>query len=149
MTSFSTQLLQNAVASGLVVASGVEDLFPSNNAMMQNVKMGGAIILAEDAVSYFNGNGSLIMSLNGYELLDRVFFASSFYAALSKVGATRRIINALDGLSPLPETVNDALVDAGLTMINRTLSDLLEQNPTVNSTPLRYVVHPSYIVRGG
>ena len=34
MTSFSTQLLQNTIAAGLVVASGVEDLLPSNSAFM-------------------------------------------------------------------------------------------------------------------
>ncbi len=148
MTSFSTQLLQNTIAAGLVVASGVEDLLPSKSAFMQNVKMGGAIVLAEDAVSYFNGNGSLVLTLNGYELFDRIFFASNFTYGLSKVGATQRIIASLDGLSPLPEPVNDALVDGGLIMLNRTLSDLLEQNASVNSTPLRYLVHPSYLVRG-
>ncbi len=105
-------------------------------------------MVAEDLVMYLNGQGSLILNLNYYELFDRIFFASGFVYGLTRVGATSKLIKALEGVSPLPPMINDSLVDGAMIMLNRTTSDLLEASATFNSTPLKYLVHPSYLVRG-
>ncbi len=145
-TNMLNLLLQNAAAAGLIVISGINDIIPTPTPMMTWVKIGTTQVVAEDLVNYVNGGGSLILNLDYRTLFDRIFFASGFVYGLSKVGATQRAIQLLEGVSPLPENVNDALVDGALVMLNRTTSDLLDANATVNSTPLRYLLHPSYLL---
>ena len=147
MSSFFTLLLENAAAAGLIVLTGINNVIPTSSPGMEYIKLGTTQVVAEDLVMYLNGHGSLILGLNYYELFDRIFFASGFVYGLTKVGATSKLIRALEGVSPLPPTVNDSLIQGALILLNRTTSDLLDASATVNSTPLKYLIHPSYLVR--
>ena len=147
MASFFTRLLENAAAAGLVVLSGVNNVIHTTSPGMEWIKIGTTQVVAEDLINYMNGQGSLVLNLDYFTLFDRIFFASGFVYGLSKVGATQRLIRALDGLTPLPPTFNDALVNGSLILLNREVTDLLDANATINSTPLRYLLHPSYLVR--
>ena len=150
MSSMLTQLLQNAAAAGLVVFSGVNNVIPSTGAM-QWVQLGTTQIVSEDIIRYLTTGQSLILGLNYYELFDQIFFASGFVYGLSKVGATQSLLRVVDNSlgSVLPQMATDALVDGSLIMLNRTTYSLLESMPQVSSTPLKYLIHPSYLVTQG
>ena len=147
MSALLTHVLENALAAGLIVMTGLNQVIPGEGNMVW-VRLGAQQVVAEDLVNYMTGQGSVILSLDYYELFDRIFFASGFVYGLSRVGATSNAIRALEQVSPFPGNINDALVDGSMILLNRTVSDLMDTSSTVLSTPLRYLVHPSYLVRG-
>ncbi len=147
MSALLTRVLENALSAGLIVMTGLNQVIPGEGNMVW-VRLGAQQVVAEDLVNYMTGHGSVILSLDYYELFDRIFFASGFVYGLSRVGATSNAIRALEQVSPFPGNINDALVDGSMILLNRTVSDLMETSSTVLSTPLRYLVHPSYLVRG-
>ncbi len=147
MSALLTRVLENALAAGLIVMTGLNQVIPGEGNMVW-VRLGAQQVVAEDLVNYMTGQGSVILSMDYYELFDRIFFASGFVYGLSRVGATANAIRALEQVSPFPGNINDALVDGSMILLNRTVSDLMDTSSTVLSTPLRYLVHPSYLVRG-
>ena len=147
MSALLTRVLENALAAGLIVMSGLNHVIPGEGNMVW-VRLGAQQVVAEDLVNYMTGQGSVILSMDYYELFDRIFFSSGFVYGLSRAGATANAIRALEQVSPFPANINDALVDGSMIVLNRTVSDLMETSSTVLSTPLRYLVHPSYLVRG-
>ncbi len=141
-----TRLAENALAAGLVVGSGINNLIPTPNMAMSALKVGTTQIVAEDLVDYFTGRGSLILSMDYRNFADRVVFASGFVAGLNYSGATLKAIQLVDQVSPLGEMVNDALVNGGLIMLNRTVADAMDASTTFSQAPLVYLNHLSHIL---
>ncbi len=148
MSALLTRVLENALSAGLIVMTGLNQVIPGEGNMVW-VRLGAQQVVAEDLVNYMTGQGSVILSMDYYELFDRIFFASGFVYGLSRLGATSNAIRALEQVSPFPQNINGALVDGSMILMNRTVSDLMETSSTILSTPLRYLVHPSYLVRMG
>ncbi len=141
-----TRLAENALAAGLVVGSGVNELIPTPNRAMSALKIGVTQIVAEDIVDYFTGRGSLILNMDYRNFADRVVFGSAFVAALNYSGATLKAIQLVDQVSPLGEMVNDALVNGGLIMLNRTVAETMDASTTFSQAPLVYLNHLSHIL---
>ena len=78
--------------------------------------------------------------------IDRVVFASGFVAGLNYTGATLKAIQLVDQVSPLGDIVNDAIVNGGLIMLNRTVAEAMDSSSTFSQTPLVYLNHLSHIV---
>ena len=146
MTDFLTRLAENSLSAGLVVGSGVNNLIPTPNRAMEALKIGTTQIVAEDLVNFMRNRGSLILNMDGRNLFDRIVFASGFVYGLNYAGATPKAIQLLDQVSPLGEMVNNALVDGGLIMLNRTVADMMDATPAVTQTPLVYLNHLSLVL---
>ena len=146
MTAVLTRLAENALSAGLVVGSGVNNLIPAPNATMQALKVGVTQIVAEDIVDYATGRGSLILNMDYRTLFDRVVFSSGFVYALNYVGATQRAVQLLDGVSPLGDQMNDALINGGLIFINRSVADVMDASAVFSTAPLVYINHPSLVL---
>ena len=141
-----TRLAENALSAGLVVGSGINNLIPTPNMTMSALKIGTTQIVAEDLVDYFTGRGSLILSMDYRNFIDRVVFASGFVAGLNYTGATLKAIQLVDQVSPLGDMVNDAIVNGGLIMLNRTVAEAMDASSTFSQTPLVYLNHLSHIL---
>jgi len=146
MTTFLTRLAENALSAGIVVGSGVNNIIPTPNRAMEALKIGTTQIVAEDVVLWATTGQSLILNMDGRNLFDRIVFASGFVYGLNYVGATPKAVQLLDQVSPLGEMVNNALVDGGLIMLNRTVADLMDATPAVTQTPLVYLNHLSMVL---
>ena len=148
MQPFLTQLGTNALAAGLVVGSNVLNVIPTPNATASALKTGISQIVAEDIVNYMTGKRSLILNMDYINLIDQSVFASAFVYGVNYSGLTNYAITTLDSVSPLGEMVNDAIVNGGLIMLNRTVSDMMDSSAAVTQTPLVYLNHPSMLVMG-
>ena len=148
MTAFLTPLLENALAAGVVVGSNVLNIIPTPNATASALKTGISQIVAEDLVHYMTGKRSLILNMDYVNFFDRSVFASGFVYGMNYSGLTNYAITTLDQVSPLGEMVNDAIVNGGLIMLNRTVSDMMDSNAAITQTPLVYLNHLSMLVTG-
>ena len=148
MQPFLTQLGTNALAAGLVVGSNVLNVIPTPNATASALKTGISQIVAEDIVNYMTGKRSLILNMDYINLIDQSVFASGFVYAMNYSGLTNYAVTTLDSISPLGETMNDAIVNGGLILLNRQVSDMMDSSAAVTQTPLVYLNHLSMLVTG-
>ena len=148
MTLFLTQLGENALAAGVVVGSNVLNIIPTPNATASALKTGISQIVAEDLVHYMTGKRSLILNMDYINFFDRSVFASGFVYGVNYSGLTNYAVTTLDSVSPLGEMVNDAIVNGGLILINRQVSDMMDSSAAVTQTPLVYLNHLSMLVTG-
>lgn len=142
-------VINNGLASAGVAMLNIGDKIPYNkDEVVTNAIVNGALMTTgEYVVDYFQGNKVPVLEGNWWEVFDDVGFNSASYLGFSMLKLDAITYDTINKFEFIPEKAREVIVRGLLQTGSRTVAELIDKSPMLRHTVLKYLIHPSLLVR--
>ena len=129
-------VVESSVALGAVELLNLENMFPSENKLVQYGVAGSAWTLADNALDFYRTGTNDILQMNTRAVVDDVFYNGVVFGGVVESGLGNKLVDATRDSLPLDSRISVALANGALKVGAKLGADLIDAyypNSTLHS----------------
>lgn len=139
LQNLTQTVLANTLSVGLLNLTGVPDkLNLGSGRAMFYLKNGIVLAGSEDAVDWWMSNSSLLQQMRWQDFIDKSISNTALFAGVDYFSLDDKLYEFVQGISPLPEFVNQSVSMGVLLTLFISLRDFWEQSGNYSMVMLNH-----------
>lgn len=147
---FGKRVLQNGLVSTLVSVVNIQDKIPYNkNEVLIDSIVNGAVMTIEDYLVNYYTEVEVVPLIKGdyWSVFDDVAFNSIGYGLVKSLDGDSKLFSFISEFKPIPVKGQEILTRGLIKTAIKSSKDLVETSDNLKFTPLRFLAHPSQLIR--